>query len=138
MGAGVAAGFATAIAVLAGANPWLVHQDWFYVMAMPALIGFGLGTPRPRRPSVLFALAAAALAVCIGCAAIPVLGKRHGIACNPFSSGGEHKVFYHTKEPWRWRHPQSLREWLTAPVALAELTFWHVVDPVTEADCPSS
>lgn len=136
VGAAIAAGLTTAIAILAGADPWLVDQDWFYVMALPAVIGFGIAAPPPRRPSWPFAAFAALLAVSIGWTAIPVMGERHGVRCDYWTGGGEHRVFYRSGEPWTWKKPEDAREWVRSPMILAELTVWHILDPVTRTDCP--
>jgi hypothetical protein len=136
VGAAIAAGLTTAIAILAGADAWLVDQDWFYVMALPAVIGFGIAAPPPRRPSWPFAALAALMAVSIGWTAIPAMGERHAVACGYWTGGGEHRVFYRSGEPWTWKKPKDAREWVRSPVILAELTIWHILDPVTRTDCP--
>lgn len=137
VGASLAAGLAVGTTTLAGAEAWVAIDDWFYVMVIPGLIGFGIAAPSPRHPSIVFAATAAMLAICIGVTAIPVPAERHEVRCNLLADGGEHEVFYRAKEPRRWKNPKDRWEWLFAPMIFAELAFWHVVDPVTEADCPA-
>lgn len=136
VGAAIAARLTTAIAILAGADPLLVDRDWFYVMALPAVIGFGIAAPPPRRPSWPFAALAALMAVSIGWTAIPAMGERHGVTCDYWTGDGEHRVFYRSGVPWAWKTPKDAREWVRSPMVLAELTIWHILDPVTRTDCP--
>lgn len=122
------------IAILAGANIGLVLNEWFYVLALPAAIGMGFTGPRPRKPSAIFAGLIVICAASVALSVLPGYQRRHSLFCAGDRTP-EHKVLGFTREPWGWRNPRSVKEWLIAPVALAELTIWHVAAPVTEKTC---
>ena len=92
-GASFTAVLCAGIAVLGGADPLSVADDWFYVMALPALIGFGIAVPPPRRPSLMFAATAMGLAVCVGWTGILVPGVRHDVRCNSFTKVASTRCF---------------------------------------------
>ena len=134
LGGAVMMGAGATVAMLAGANSGLILNEWFYVLALPAVIGTGFAGPRPNKPSAIFAGLIVICAASVALSVLPGYQRRHSLFCAG-DRAPEHKVLGFTREPWAWRSPRTVEEWLIAPVALAELTIWHVASPVTEKTC---
>jgi hypothetical protein len=110
---------------------WIAQSHWFYVLGVPALIGYGLAArPRSRhKASVRYAAVAAAYVVASALIALFAPSSRpHDVACFASEPFGGHRFYGYVGEPWDWRADRP-EFWPLAPIVVAELTRFHILQP---------
>ena len=110
---------------------WMAERQWFYVLGVPALMGYGLAA-HPRSMHGTSARYAAVAGVYVVASALIALfapaSQPHEVACIEPESVGEHRFYGYAGEPWEWRADRP-EFWPLAPVGIAELTRLHIFQP---------
>ncbi len=117
-------------AVLGGGDPsWVLERGWFYVICLPIFLGFGWTARTQHRPSAGFAAVAGFYVLAAALIALFSQNSQpHEIECTGDTAIGTHRYYGYYAEPWRW-HADRPEFWPLAPIALAELTRFHILNP---------
>jgi hypothetical protein len=110
---------------------WMAQSHWFYVLAVPALMGYGwVARPRSRhKASARYAAVAGTYVVASALVALFATSSQpHDVSCFASEPFGEHRFYGYIGEPWDWRADRP-EFWPLAPLAVAELTRAHILQP---------
>ena len=111
-----------------------VHQ--FYILAIPAIAGFGWTAPRMPSRSVGFAVISFLMMVLVAFYTLPFpFVERASVRCSYAYEKPRHYAFGFQYEPWTWERPYNFYAWALAPGALAELTLRYINQPLTGMLC---
>lgn len=109
---------------------------WFYVLAIPAIAGFGWTAPQPQIPSKLFGVLALTLVLTT---TLYGLARAYSglpdIECDMHVFNPHYDVGGFEWEPWRWSQ-KAAWGWIFAPNALTELSLVYIFEPVPNVVSP--
>lgn len=132
-----AATLGATIAVARGLEPSPFEPPhWFYVLAIPAIAGFGWTALRPQIPSKLFGVLALTLVLTTTLYGLATAySGLPDIECDMHVFNPHYDVGGFEREPWRWSQ-KAAWGWIFAPGALTELSLVYIFEPVPNVVSP--
>jgi hypothetical protein len=111
-----------------------VHS--FYILAVPAIAGVGLFSPRPPARSRLMAGISLTAFAGLLLYSWPLPFLRHArMECDWDYEKPHHVLFGFEGSPWTWEGGYYLSNWAGAPAALGELTLTYITQPLVGLSC---